>query len=160
MTFLYWIVTIVLVFVIMYFKIGIWNFYSITFYYSVTDILLGPVLHSSDTLYRMVIIVSSLARLTPQFLGELCFVRGLSGIDQQFIHYVHPLAVLVILLLISISVKFSRRLSLFVSRGIIHVICFLLLLSYASIASTSLLLMRPLTFTGVNKKKSLYLPTS
>jgi len=38
-----------------------------------------------------------------------------------------------------------------VSRGIIHVICFLLLLSYTSIASTSLLLMRPLSFTGVDK---------
>ena len=151
MTILYWIVTVVVVFAIMYFKVGIWNFYSITFYHSVADILLGQVLHTSDTLYRMVTIISSLARLTPQFLGELCFVKGLSGIDQQFIHYIHPLAVLVILLLISISTRFSKQLSLFVSRGIIHVICFLLLLSYTSIASTSLLLMRPLTFTGVNK---------
>ncbi|XP_065917498.1 uncharacterized protein [Dysidea avara] len=151
MTFLYWIASIILVFTIMFFKIGIWNFYGLTFYYSVADLLLGQVLCSSGILYRIVTIVSSLARLTPQFLGELCFVKGLSGIDQQFIHYIHPLAVLVILLLISISAKFSRRLSLFVSRGIIHVICFLLLLSYTSIASTSLLLMRPLRFTGVSK---------
>ena len=151
MTFLYWIVSIILVFTIMYFKVGIWNFYGLTFYYSVVDILLGQVLCSSGILYRIVTIVSSLARLTPQFLGELCFVKGLSGVDQQFIHYVHPLAVLVILLLISISARFSSRLSLFVSRGIIHVICFLLLLSYTSIASTSLLLMRPLRFTGVSK---------
>ena len=151
MTFLYWIVSIILVFTIMFFKVGIWNFYGLTFYYSVADLLLGQVLSSSGILYRIVTILSSLARLTPQFLGELCFVKGLSGIDQQFIHYIHPLAVLVILLLISISARFSRRLSLFVSRGIIHVICFLLLLSYTSIASTSLLLMRPLRFTGVSK---------
>ena len=151
MTCLYWIFTIVVVFAMMYFKVGIGYLYSITFYYSVIDILLGQALHTSDALYGMVTIVSSLARLTPQFLGQICFVIGLSGIDQQFIHYIHPLAILVILLFISISARFSPRLSLFVSRGVIHVICFLLLLSYTSIASTSLLLIRPLTFTGVNK---------
>ena len=95
-------------------------------------------------------IMSSLARLTPRFLGQLCFVNGLSGIDQQFIHYMHPFAILLILLLVSISTRFSPRLSLFVSRGVIHVICFLLLLSFTSIASTSLLLLRTLTFTGIN----------
>ena len=151
MTCVYWIFTIVMVFAVMYFKVGIGYFYSITFYYSVIDILLGQALHTSDSLYKMVTIVSSLARLTPQFLGQLCFVRGLSGIDQQYIHYIHPLAILFILVLISASARFSPRLSLFVSRGVIHVICFLLLLSYTSIASTSLLLMRPLTFTGINK---------
>ncbi|XP_065912895.1 uncharacterized protein [Dysidea avara] len=151
MTCLYWIFTIVVVFAMMYFKVGIGYLYGITFYYSVIDILLGQALRTSDALYRMVTIVSSLARLTPQFLGQICFVIGLSGIDQQFIHYIHPLALLVILLLISISVRFSPRLSLFVSRGVIHVICFLLLLSYTSIASTSLLLMRPLKFTEVHK---------
>ena len=151
MTCLYWMLTIITVFAMMYFKVGIGYLYSITFYYSVIDILLGQALHTSGTLYGMVTIVSSLAKLTPQFLGQLCFVQGLSGIDQQFIHYIHPLAVLLILLLISTSTRFSPRLSLFVSRGVIHVICFLLLLSYTSIASTSLLLIKPLTFIGVNK---------
>ena len=151
MTILYWILTVVIVFAVMYFKVGIGYFYGITFYYSVIDILLGQALHTSDALYRMVTIVSSLARLTPQFLGQLCFVKGLSGIDQQCLHYIHPLAIVFILLLISTSARFSPRLSLFVSRGVIQVICFLLLLSYTSIASTSLLLMRPLTFTGINK---------
>ena len=151
MTILYWILTIVTVFSVMYFKVGIGYFYSLTFYYSVVDILLGQALRTSDALYQMVTIVSSLARLTPQFLGQLCFVKELSGIDQQYIHYIHPLAVLFILLLLSMSARFSPRFSLFVSRGVINVICFLLLLSYTSIASTSLLLTRPLKFTGIDK---------
>jgi len=150
-TILYWILTFVMVFAVMYFKVGIGYFYSLTFYYSIIDILLGQALHNSDALYQMVTIMSSLARLTPQFLGQLCFVKGLSGIDQQYIHYIHPLAILFILLLIIMTTRFSPRLSLFVSRGVIHVICFLLLLSYTSIASTSLLLMRPLSFTGIGK---------
>ena len=154
---LFWILVIVLVFVMMYFKVGIAYLYSITFYYSVIDILLGQALHTSYALYRTVAIVSSLAKLTPQFLGELCFVEGLSRIDQHAIHYVHPLAVLLILCIIALSTQFSQKLSLFLSRGVIHAICLLLLLSYTSIASTSLLLLRPITFTGVNNKVCTYL---
>jgi len=151
MSSLFWILVIISIFAMMHFKVGIGYLYSITFYYSVIDILLGQVLHTSYALYRTVAIVSGLAKLTPKFLGQLCFVKGLSGIDQHFIHYMHPLAVLLILLLISISTRFSPRLSLFVSRGVIHVICLLLLLSYTSIASTSLLLLKPISFTGLNK---------
>ena len=44
----------------------------------------------------------------------------------------------------------SSRFTVFISRGIIHVICLLLLLSYTSIASTSLLLIRSLTFHGTD----------
>ena len=95
--------------------------------------------------------MSSFAKLTPQFLGQFCFVRNMSGIDQQFIHYVHSLVVLFILTTISLLARRSRRISSFVSRGIIHFLCFILLLSYTSLATTSLLLMRPLQFEGIDK---------
>jgi len=75
----------------------------------------------------------------------------MSGIDQQFIHYVHPLAVAVIIIVICLSARISYKLSSFVSRGIIHVVCFLLLLSYTTVATTSLLLLRSLTFNNVDK---------
>ena len=97
-----------------------------------------------------VCILSSFSKITPQFLGELCLTTGMSGIDQHFIHYIHPTAVILILIIIILSARSSRRISVFISRGIIHVICLLLLLSYTSIASTSLLLMRPLTFHEIN----------
>ena len=47
--------------------------------------------------------------------------------------------------------KKSHKFSLFVSKNIIHFICFLLLLSYTSVAITSLLLMRSLDFYEVDK---------
>ena len=75
----------------------------------------------------------------------------MSGIDQQIIHYIHPLAVIVILVMISLLARRSRRFSSIISHGIIHVICCLLLLSYTSVASTSLLLMRPLKFNGIDE---------
>ena len=151
MSFLYWITVIVAVFSMMYFKIGIGYLYGITFFYSIIDVVLGNSVLFTDNLYQLVTTLSSAAKLLPQFLGRLCFVKGLSGIDQQFIHYLPPLAILLMLALISISTRYSPKLSLFVSRAVIHAICLLLLLSYSSIASTSLLLVRAITFTGVGQ---------
>ena len=142
---------VILVFAMMYFKVPIGYLYSITYYYSIVDILLSENLQASRGLYLTVSILSSFSKITPQFLGELCFSAEMNGIDQQFIHYIHPTAVILILVIISLSARSSRRISAFISRGIIHVICLLLLLSYTSIASTSLLLMRSLTFHGIDK---------
>ena len=139
------------VFAMMYYKVGIRYLYSITYYYSIVDILLSENLHASRGLYLTVSIISSFSKITPQFLGELCLTTGMSGIDQYFIHFVHPSAVLIILVFISLSARSSRRISAFISRGIIHVISLLLLLSYTSIASTSLQLMRSLMFDGIDK---------
>ena len=95
--------------------------------------------------------MSSIAKITPQFLGQICFIKNMSGIDQQFIHYMHPFAISLFLAIITLLARRSHRLSTFISKGIIHVICCLLLLSYTSLASTSLLLMRPLIFHDVDK---------
>ena len=93
----------------------------------------------------------SIAKLIPQFLGKFCLVKGISGIDQQFIHYVHPLAVAFILIMITLIARCSHRISTLLSRAIIHVICVLLLLSYTSVTSTSLLLLKYLKFSDVTK---------
>ena len=151
LTVIYWIVIVGLVFAMMYYKVGIGYLYSITYYYSIVDILLSQNLQASRGLYLMINIMSSFSKITPQFLGELCLTTGMSGIDQQFIHYMHPSAAILILVAISLLARKSRRVSTIISRGIIHVICLLLLLSYTSMASTSLLLIRPLRFYGVDK---------
>ena len=151
LTILYWIVMVTSVFAIMYYKVGIGYLYGITYYYSIVDILLSQSSYNSREIYLTVSILSSFSKIIPQFLGELCLTTGISGIDQQFIHYIHPTAVILILGIISSSARISQRISLFIRRGIIHVICLLLLLSYTSIASTSLLLMRSLTFHGIDE---------
>ena len=148
---LYWIVVIVSAFAMTYFKATIGSLYAIIYYYSVVDILLNQVLFISNGLHTTVGIMSSLAKLTPQFLGQFCFIRYMSGIDQQFIHYLHPLAVSLILIMISVAARRSHRISKFISRGIIQFICLLLLLSYTSVATTSLLLLRSLKFMDVDK---------
>ena len=94
--------------------------------------------------------MSGTAKMTPQFLRQLCLANNTSGIDQQVIHYIHPLAVTIIVGMICRSARMSYRFLLFVSRGIIRVICFLLLFSYTSVMTTSLLLLRSLTFHNVD----------
>ena len=148
---LYWIVIIVAVFSLMRFKVGIGYLYAITYYYSVVDLLLNQNWYFSSVLNTTINIISSTAKIIPQFLGKFCFIKNMSGIDQQFIHYTHPVAVSFFLILITVLARRFRRLASFISKGIIHVICYLLLLSYTSVATTSLLLMRPLIFHDVDK---------
>ena len=151
LTVTYWMVMVILVFIIMYYKVSIGYLYCITYYYSIVDILLSQSLQASSGLYLTVKVMSSFSKLTPQFLGQLCLTTGMSGIDQQFIHYVHPAAIILIIVIISLVARRSSRFTEIISRGIIHVICLLLLLSYTSIASTSLLLMTPLRFHEIDK---------
>ena len=148
---LYWILIIAAVFSLMHFKVGIGYLYAITYYYSVMDLLLSQNLYFSSALNTTVNIMSSMAKIIPQFLGQFCFIKNMNGIDQQFIHYIHPVAIAHFLVMITVLARRSRRLSSFISKGIIHVICCLLLLSYTSFATTSLLLMRPLTFHDIDK---------
>ena len=150
---LYWIAIITSVFSMMHFKVGIGYLYAITYYYSVVDLLLNTNLYPSSALNTTINVMSSIAKIIPQFLGKFCFIANMhmSGIDQQFIHYIHPIAVSLFLVMITALARRSRRLSNFISKGIIHVICYLLLLSYTSLATTSLLLMRPLIFHDVGK---------
>ena len=153
LTFLYWIIIVVGVFSLMYFKFQISSgyLYGIIYYYSMVGILLNNNPYVSDDAFEFVSILSSFAQLTPQFLGKICFMKDLSGIDQLFIHYSHAVGVSILLLLIVVSARFSTRITLFVSRCIIRVICLLMLLSYTSIASTSLQLLLPLKFTDIKE---------
>ena len=153
LTCLYWITVVAGVFSLMYFKhhISLGYLHGIIYYYSMVGVLLDNNPFISDGIFQFISVLSSFAQLTPQFLGKLCFVKGLSGIDQLFIHYSHAVAVSLLLLLIVVAARCSARITLFVSRCIIRVICLLILLSYTSIVSTSLQLLRPLKFTNVKE---------
>ena len=107
------IIIIVAVFSLMHFKVGVGYLYAITYYYSVADLLLSQNWHHSDALYIITSVMSSVAKIVPQFLGQLCFVTNLIGIDQQFIHYIHPVAVSLFLVMITVLAKKSLSLVIF-----------------------------------------------
>ena len=150
LTILYWIIVVALVFGLMQFKVSLGYTYGLIYYYSMVDVLLGNNLFISEEVFQLVTILSSFAKLAPQFLGKLCFVQGLSGIDQQFIHYFHAISIFLLLGSVVITTRYSFKIASIVSRCIIRVVCLLILLSYTSLASTSLQLLRPLYFDDVN----------
>ena len=151
LTLLYWIFIMIAVFIMTYFKVSIGSLYAIVYYCNVVDILLYQDYYISSRLHTAVNIMSSLAKLTPQFLGQLCLVRNVTGIDQQFIHYIHPVGVMMLVYITKIIAKKSHRVPSFISKGINNFICFILLLSYTSVTTTSLLLLRSLTFMNIDK---------
>ena len=82
---------LVTVFVMMHFKVTIGSLYAIMYYHSVVDILLRQASLISNGLYTTIYIYKYACiclawpcKLTPhvQFLGRLCLVRNMSGIDQ------------------------------------------------------------------------------
>ena len=130
--------------------------YGIIYFYSILDLFVGNNL-VSNTMTNIIDIVSGFANLIPRFLGMLCLFKRLSGIDQQFIHYIHPLAIFLLLFIISRIAKYSTLFTDILGRaGIIRATCLLILLSYTSIASTSLQLLRPLRFTKSQGAHSIF----
>ena len=105
LTMIYWIVIVIGVFAMMYYKLPIGYLYAITYYYSMVDVLLGQYSYIYSSLHTTINILSSIFKLAPEVLGELCLARGLSGIDTQFIQYVHPLAISIILIIISVVAR-------------------------------------------------------
>jgi len=153
--FIYWILVVAVIVILANFnlQVGLGYAYGIIYFYSIIDILLEENLLATAILFRFVTTFTSFAKLTPQFLGTMCFINSShwSGIDQQFFHYIHPFAILFILLLIVLVARYSSRVAMLIRRSIIRAICLILLLAYTSIASTSLELLRPLKFHNIHQ---------
>ena len=136
----------------MYFQINVGYLYGIIYYYSIVNILLGPIINYSGGFDVIEIMISTIVKLNPRFLGKLCFMQAsMSGIDQYALHYVHPTGILFILFVLTLIARRSQRFALFISRGAIRSICIILILAYTSIADTSLQLLRQLKFSDVNE---------
>ena len=160
LTIIYWLVVVAVVFVVMYLNNRVLSgyVYGIIYYYSIVDILLGNNLCISEGAFHAISIISSFAKLTPNFFGKFCFVKGFSGIDQQFINYFHAVAISLIIISVTTAARCSLKITHYISRCIIPVICLLILLSYTSLASTSLQLLRPLTFRDIKKVRTFLSP--
>ena len=151
-TVIYWIVMVAIIFAMMHYNVGIGYLYSITYYYGVVDILLNQNLQASRVLDLTVRLISSFSKMIPQFLGEFCLTTGMSGIDQQFIHYMHLTVIVILIIPCLLLANYKQaQVSKIISSRKMYLICLLLLLSYTTMVSTSLLLIRPLTFHEIDE---------
>ena len=149
LTFLYWILIVTVLFVLAYYlgtQVSSGYFNGVIYFYSIVDILLASNLYIIDGLFYTISFLSSFAKLMPQFLGKLCIAKGLDAIDQQFIHYSHAMCISLILIGIAITAKCFRKLAFYVNRCIACVTFLFLVLSYTSVTSTSLQLLRGIQY--------------
>ena len=124
-------------------------FTGVIYFYSIVDILLTNNLYR-DSVFYTVAALSSFAKLTPTVIGRLCLVEGLDAIDQQFIHYLHTVCILIIFTGLVIAAKCSRRIDFYVHRCIALTTVLFLQLSYTTVASVSLQLLRGAEYNGVD----------
>ena len=154
LTCFYWIAILAVSFVcVACLKIRVSSGYvcGIIYYYSMVGFLLSNNPFISSEALIFIDIISGFAQLTPRFLGQLCLAQHvhLSGIDQLFIHYFHSFAISLLLSIFVLVARYCKKLHS-IPRYYVPVFSLLYLLSYTSITSTSLQLLRPLTFTGVS----------
>ena len=154
LTVLYWIIIIAGLFVLTYHfkkqKVSCSYLSGIIYFYSIVDVLLTSNLYIKDSSFYVVAVLSSFAKLTPTVLGKLCLVRGLDVIDQQFIHYSHTLCIAIILLGLVIAAKFSCRIQFYVNRCIMLTVVIFVQLSYTTVTSVSLQLLRGTQYSDVD----------
>ena len=153
LTVVYWIVITGGLFVLTYHfsdQVSSNYFNGIIYFYSIVDILLTSNLYIKDSVFYTVAALSSFAKLTPMVLGRLCLVKGLDAIDQQFIHYLHTVCILIILTGLIIAAKCSRRIDFYVHRCITLSTVLFLQLSYTTLTSVSLQLLRGAEYSGVD----------
>ena len=150
LTALYWIGVIAVMFGVSHCfntqQVSIAYLHGIVYFYSIVDILLVTDLHKSNGLFYVTTILSSFAKLNPQFLGRFCFLNDLDAIDQQFFHYCHVVFISSILIAIYIMAKCNNRALFYVKHHMVQVTCLVLLFAYSSITSTSLLLLKAVKF--------------
>ena len=159
LTILYWIAIIAILLGVAYVfttkQISPGYLYGITYFYSVLDILLINNLYKIDGVFYLATILSSFAKLNPQFLGKFCFLKNLDAIDQQFIRYCHVVFVLVILVGVYFIARSNAKAFFYFKYRM--VVCYVLLFSYTSITSTSLLLLKAVKLDDNNDGLYTYL---
>ena len=155
LTTLYWIIILVFLFGVAWYlkmkaKMSIGYLHGIIYFYSTVDILLCNNLYIADQVFYTVTSLSSFAKLNPRFLGRLCFITDLEAVDQQFIHYCHAIIISIFVIGIVITAKFNKKMSFYIDHCIVRVVCLFLLLSYSSLTSISLLLLKPLKLDNID----------
>jgi len=145
LTFLYWIVIVAVLFGLTYYfgnQVSSGYFNGLIYFYSITEVLLVNNLYITDGVFYTVAISSSFAKLAPKYLGKLCITKGLDAIDQQFIHYIHAVCISFILIGIIITAKYFNKVAFYVRHCIGRITILFLVLSYTSVTSISLQLLR------------------
>ena len=129
------------------------GFYAILYFYSIVKYVyrlrfpfsLGPVLY----------ILVAFTQLDPYFLAytNFCLFDSATSIHYYAIHFVHPVAIALILFLLYRIDRCGIRVNILSGDNAIPAVCILILISYTSLASTAMHLLDPLAFDDAKTDK-------
>ena len=148
----YWAAVLVEVMIIMKldFRIGSGATYCFLYYFSVVQyVLYYNVPKQVDFLLK---VFGSLARLDPLFLvySRLCFYPGITSLQYEMIHFIHPTVVILTILGLILLSKVCPRVDVFSGRSAVQALCFVFILAYTTIAETTFNIVNPMHYLATN----------
>ena len=145
---LYWVFLLSQVVFILKFnyRLGSGSIYGFLYYFSVVRYILWYDLPSY--LDIMLDTFGMLARMDPLVLtySGFCLYPEVTTLQYKALHYIHPVVVMLLVGLFIGAGRLCPRFVIFSGSVAVQVLCYIILLSYTSLAETSLNILNPMTY--------------
>ena len=141
------IVAVLIAFLKLNIRVSTAGFYGFLYFYSVLPLLKG--IELSTTLEKIIAVIISVTSLDFGVLQyiDVCLFDEVRAIHYEVLHYIYPLAILLLIFtIIKIDELCLRRFQFFSGDAAIQALCIILLISYTSISETSLQILLPLRY--------------
>lgn len=150
---IYCILSFVLLFLTMKFTNGttLGSLFCFVYYFSVIDLVL-PQSIVYRNISNIVYIIQTFTQLNPKFLGlvPICVAKGASILVLQYLLYISPVVVWIIVILLVLCSRQCSKYVKFSDRTPITVISLLILLTFTAFTKTSFNIVLPTTFSNVD----------
>ncbi|XP_019850065.1 PREDICTED: uncharacterized protein LOC109580920 [Amphimedon queenslandica] len=150
------IVIFILIFLRLNVRVTTAVFYSFLYFYSVLPVFLWAK-QQGTALEVIIAVITSIASLDFTLLQytHFCLFNGVKAIHYQFLHYVYPVTIaLLIAVIIKLDKYCFKKLQLFTGDSAVQVLCIMLLIVYTSISETSLYILLPLSYFNGSANES------
>ena len=145
----YWIFVVLEIVVLLHLDVSVVSagFYCFLYFYSVIRYY-----YVENFPYNMDPVISllvSFTQLDPKYLAftKFCLFDGMTPIQYEFLHFIHPVAISILLYALNrIDLHCQFKFKFLSGRGAIPAISIFLLISYTSLAETCTNILNPLTY--------------
>ena len=148
------IIGIILLFLKLNIRISTAGFYGFLYFYSVLQLFIwADIPFGLEVIIALITSITSLDFIILQYF-QLCLFNGVHAIHYEVLHYLYPVTVVIlILLIIKIDQWCFCKVQFFKGNAAIQALCIILLISYTSVSQTSLKILLPLTYQDASTGK-------
>ena len=155
---IYWIFVVAEIVVLLHLNVSVGSagFYGFLYFYSVVRYYYVETFPFSVDPFISLLV--SFTQLDPKYLAftGFCLFDGVTPIQYEFLHYIHPVAISVLLYSLNkIDLNWHFKFKFLSGRGTIPATSVFLLISYTSLAETSMNILKPLVYTATYPDRDL-----